>query len=50
LDTASREIEEAVTSYLRRATETFDLSKNVEVNIFSFLMLWNGNDEHFRAI
>ena len=31
LDTASREIEEAVTSYLRRATETFDLSKNVEV-------------------
>jgi hypothetical protein len=31
LDTASREIEEAVTAYLRRATETFDLSKNVEV-------------------
>jgi hypothetical protein len=36
LDTASREIEEAVTSYLRRATETFDLSKNVEVTDLSF--------------
>jgi len=36
LDQASRDMEDAVTSYLRRATETFDLSKNVEVNKFPF--------------
>ena len=29
--TAAREMEAAVTAYLRRATDTFDLSKNVEV-------------------
>ena len=28
---AAREMETAVTAYLRRATDTFDLSKNVEV-------------------
>ncbi len=32
LDQASRDMEDAVTAYLRRATETFDLSKNVEVS------------------
>ena len=31
LEPAVRDLEEAVTAYLRRATETFDLSKNVEV-------------------
>ena len=31
LDPAVKDLEEAVTAYLRRATETFDLSKNVEV-------------------
>ena len=39
LDMASREIEDAVTAYLRRATETFDLSKNVEVKHFGSLIL-----------
>ena len=29
--TAAKEMETAVTAYLRRATDTFDLSKNVEV-------------------
>ena len=31
-DGATRELEAAITAYLRRATETFDLSKNVEVS------------------
>ena len=31
LEPAAKDLEEAVTAYLRRATETFDLSKNVEV-------------------
>ena len=31
LEPAVKDLEEAVTAYLRRATETFDLSKNVEV-------------------
>ena len=31
-DPAARELESAITAYLRRATETFDLSKNVEVS------------------
>ena len=31
MEPAAKELEEAVTSYLRRATEKFDLSKNVEV-------------------
>ena len=31
-DGAARELEAAMTAYLRRATETFDLSKNVEVS------------------
>ena len=31
LEPAVQDLEEAVTAYLRRATETFDLSKNVEV-------------------
>ena len=39
LDMASREIEDAVTAYLRRATETFDLSKNVEVKHIGSLIL-----------
>jgi len=30
VDPAARELESAITAYLRRATETFDLSKNVE--------------------
>jgi len=30
LEPAAKDLEEAVTAYLRRATETFDLSKNVE--------------------
>ena len=29
---AAKEMEIAITAYLRRATETFDLSKNVEVS------------------
>ena len=28
-----KELQEALTAYLRRATETFDLSKNVEVSL-----------------
>ena len=32
LEPAARELETALTAYLRRATETFDLSKNVEVS------------------
>ena len=28
---AAKEMETAVTAYLRRATDTFDLTKNVEV-------------------
>ena len=32
-DGAARELEVAITAYLRRATETFDLSKNVEVSV-----------------
>ena len=32
VDPAARELESAITAYLRRATETFDLSKNVEVS------------------
>ena len=32
-EAAAREMEEAVTSYLRRATDNFDLSKNVEVRV-----------------
>ena len=31
-DPAAKELESAITAYLRRATETFDLSKNVEVS------------------
>ena len=31
LEPAARELETALTAYLRRATDTFDLSKNVEV-------------------
>ena len=31
LEPAVKDLEEAVVAYLRRATETFDLSKNVEV-------------------
>ena len=31
IEPAVKDLEEAVTAYLRRATETFDLSKNVEV-------------------
>ena len=31
--TAAKEMEIAITAYLRRATETFDLSKNVEVRV-----------------
>ena len=39
LDPAVKDLEEAVTAYLRRATETFDLSKNVEVcTILCFLI------------
>ena len=30
---AAREMETAITAYLRRATDTFDLSKNVEVRL-----------------
>ena len=30
-----KELQEALTAYLRRATETFDLSKNVEVRSLS---------------
>ena len=30
---AAKEMEIAVTAYLRRATDTFDLSKNVEVRL-----------------
>ena len=30
--TAVKEMETALTAYLRRATDTFDLSKNVEVS------------------
>jgi hypothetical protein len=33
LEPAAKDLEEAVIAYLRRATETFDLSKNVEVCI-----------------
>ena len=33
LEPAAKDLEEAVTAYLRRATETFDLSKNVEVRM-----------------
>ena len=32
LEPAVKDLEEAVVAYLRRATETFDLSKNVEVS------------------
>ena len=32
-DPAAKELEAAMTAYLRRATETFDLSKNVEVSL-----------------
>ena len=32
MEPAAKDLEEAVTAYLRRATETFDLSKNVEVS------------------
>jgi hypothetical protein len=32
MEPAARELETALTAYLRRATETFDLSKNVEVS------------------
>ena len=38
LEPAAKDLEEAVTAYLRRATETFDLSKNVEV---SNCLIWN---------
>ena len=31
-DGPTKELEVAITAYLRRATETFDLSKNVEVS------------------
>ena len=31
VEPAVKELQEALTAYLRRATETFDLSKNVEV-------------------
>ena len=42
LEPAVKDLEEAVTAYLRRATETFDLSKNVEVcKIKSFENEWN---------
>ena len=39
LEPAAKDLEEAVTAYLRRATETFDLSKNVEVRILILLPL-----------
>ena len=32
VEPAVKELQEALTAYLRRATETFDLSKNVEVD------------------
>lgn len=35
---AARDMEDAITSYLRRATENFDLSKNVEVKMISSLV------------
>ena len=35
VEPAVKELQEALTAYLRRATETFDLSKNVEVRILS---------------
>ena len=38
LEPAAKDLEEAVTAYLRRATETFDLSKNVEVSNY---LIWN---------
>ena len=49
MDSASREMEEAVTAYLRRATETFDLSKNVEVSLcrLLFTFVWLGQDLKF---
>ena len=33
---AAKDLEDAITAYLRRATENFDLSKNVEVCMFAF--------------
>ena len=33
-----KELQEALTAYLRRATETFDLSKNVEVRGLSLFV------------
>ena len=33
---AAKDLEDAITAYLRRATENFDLSKNVEVCMFTF--------------
>ena len=38
LEPAAKDLEEAVTAYLRRATETFDLSKNVEVSNY---LIWS---------
>ena len=35
VEPAVKELQEALTAYLRRATETFDLSKNVEVSSLS---------------
>ena len=33
---AAKDLEDAITAYLRRATENFDLSKNVEVRSLNF--------------
>ena len=37
VEPAVKELQEALTAYLRRATETFDLSKNVEVRSLRFV-------------
>ena len=56
LEPAAKDLEEAVTAYLRRATETFDLSKNVEVSnyrvpnhkpVFLIWVLWGVEKGYF---
>ena len=49
-DGAARELEAAITAYLRRATETFDLSKNVEVRDVARPEALSGPELHSHEI
>ena len=52
VEPAVKELQEALTAYLRRATETFDLSKNVEVSSLSLCVpsFWGDGIVHLEMM